>query len=391
MSPRAIAAEALWQARRGDSTVVEQLEGWIRQHRPESPQIKMAYELGLGAARHWISCEALARLCTKTGRLDLNAREKALLVLGLYQMHYMGKPDYAIVDTTMELAHRYARKPMCALIHALLRTYCRQRPQLPQGDSPKDIGQRLSYPESFVRLILEEHGSLSILEALNQVPTPMVRLRPTANRSDPIWAQVRWLQEDVGLFEEDLRTVTARSDCIIQNITQVQLMQRLAHGLTDTPQRILDLCAAPGGKTLLLRDLYPHAFIWANDISAKRLERLHDNQRKYGMAQQISCSPASELQPDQQFDLIVVDAPCSNSGVLHKRPEARWRLDQPNNLRETQCELLAQARRLLAPGGVIWYLTCSILSSENQKITGVPGHIILPNIEGWDGGYAAQI
>jgi 16S rRNA (cytosine967-C5)-methyltransferase len=212
-----------------------------------------------------------------------------------------------------------------------------------------------------------------------------------ANKSDPIWSSVRWLQEDVGVFEGDLSTITQRSDCTIQNVTQAQLMQRLAQGVQTAPKRILDLCAAPGGKTLMLRDLYPDAWILANDISAKRLERLHENQRKYGMAQQISCLAASDLQTDQLFDLVVVDAPCSNSGVLHKRPEARWRLDQPNNLQETQRELLTQARRLLAPGGVIWYLTCSILSCENQQITGQPGQLILPNSEGWDGGYAAQV
>jgi 16S rRNA (cytosine967-C5)-methyltransferase len=384
---REVVVDALWKARQGKCTVAEALEDWIRESDPDRVEIRTAYEMALGTARRWIGCEALAQVCSSQGKISLGGREKALLMLAIYQLHYMDRPDYAVVDSTLQMAKRVSRP----FLNGLLRNYCRTRPQ---------IGTMQSYPSRFVEQVRREYpnDAEAILEAMNEVPLTTFRLRADADPANPIWANRRWLQESpwyVGPVTSAMEQISKRSDCSIQNITQIQLVQELASKLPVAPRRILDLCAAPGGKTLLLADTYPEAAIWANDISPKRVERLASNMEKYGIPAQISCHSAAELQTDAPFDLILVDAPCSNSGVLHRRPEARWRLDAFDSLVATQQQLLQEAKRLLAPGGSIWYMSCSILGCENSP--SVEGLLlrhslqILPNNRGWDGGYGAWL
>jgi 16S rRNA (cytosine967-C5)-methyltransferase len=381
---REVALDALWRARQGKCTVAEALEEWIRREAPGKEAIRTAYEMALGSARHWMLCEALARACTRDGRIALGGKERALLVLAIYQLHTMNRPDYAVVHSTVQMAKSHSR----AFLNAVLRNYCRTRPSPNRFDS---------YPDVFVQRCFKEYPeqAAGILEAMNCVPSLTVRLRGCANQRDPLWQGQKVLQEQpwrVLEWNGSVEQLAARSDCSIQNITQIQLFQELSQRLPKPPRRILDMCAAPGGKTLLLADTYPEAQIWANDISPKRVERLRANLQKYGIPAQVSCCAAAELQTEEPFDLILVDAPCSNSGVLHKRPEARWRLDRFDALVETQQELLRHAQRLLAPGGSIWYMTCSILACENQPHP--QPHFqqqILPNPEGWDGGYCAWL
>jgi len=172
---------------------------------------------------------------------------------------------------------------------------------------------------------------------------------------------------------------------------------------SKAPARILDLCASPGGKLLAAHDLFPQAKLYANDVSPEKIMRLSQNLAKYGVKADLNCGQGEDYQSSELFDLIILDVPCSNSGVLNKRPEARWRLTPKviEGLRQTQSRLVKHAADLLAPGGVIWYLTCSILKSENEemiedviqhdRLEKVFSKIVLPNYEGWDGGFGCVL
>ncbi len=107
------------------------------------------------------------------------------------------------------------------------------------------------------------------------------------------------------------------------------------------------------------------------------------------------------FQSDQKYDLILVDAPCSNSGVYHKRVEARWRFSPTalEELSDLQAEILERAASLLTPGGQLWYMSCSILQEENEEtiefadslaLTCLHQEKVLPNRKGWDGGFACS-
>jgi len=144
--------------------------------------------------------------------------------------------------------------------------------------------------------------------------------------------------------------------------------------------------------------------LYANDVSPTRLEMLKENIEKYQLEIKLSCEPAEKLDPRRCFDLVIVDAPCTNSGVLNRRVEARWKItkDHLHGLCRLQKEILKNAVNLMGENGRIWYLTCSILADENEKIIEevcqrfslqVDGKLnkILPDENGYDGGFSCVL
>ncbi|NBO24339.1 MAG: hypothetical protein EBU93_03770, partial [Chlamydiae bacterium] len=188
----------------------------------------------------------------------------------------------------------------------------------------------------------------------------------------------------------------------IQNPTPGILIDNLSSGMD--PKTILDLCSAPGGKLILTHYLFPQAQLYANEISSERMKRLEENLQKYDLHPTLFCQDGKNFQYDQKFDLIIIDAPCSNSGVLNKKPEAKFRLEEKNlqELKETQKQLITQAVLQLSQHGIIFYLTCSVLKEENEEIIHQILHenpklkllkmkTLLPDLNGLDGGFGAAI
>ena len=144
----------------------------------------------------------------------------------------------------------------------------------------------------------------------------------------------------------------------------------LAPSLPDYTQvnSALELCAAPGGKTLMLAErLKPGTKLVAADRSAKRQERTRANCAKYKIAAEVVAAEPHEL--DGSFDLVLADVPCGNSGVFRRRPDAMWRRspERQKELTTLQRSILDQAARLVSPGGQLVYSTCSIEPEENER------------------------
>lgn len=349
-------------------------------------ELSQARHIAYGTVQRLLSLDNLARQLTTRTSLNLKPKEKAILFTALYQAHFQqGSPLYAITDESLKLAKKYCHTTFVSFLNALLRAYGNQPPTLPAGDSAADLSIRFSYPLWFVNQLLKERDlqtTQAILELGNQPSHPMARCRPPA---DPFKM----------VSVSDVSSVGTSKDYYIQNATPVKLIQNLTKSECH-PGRILDLCAAPGGKLILAHDLFPDASLFANDISEKRLRLLRQNLDKYQISAELSCRSAEGYTASEPFDLIILDVPCSNTGVLGKRPEARWRLSQNflDDLIKLQRNLIASARRLLAPNGVIWYLTCSILNSENEDLVkdfSNPSMTQLPNAEGRDGGFGCAI
>ncbi len=129
------------------------------------------------------------------------------------------------------------------------------------------------------------------------------------------------------------------------------------------------MAASPGGKSILLADFFPKAELFANDITEKKVKILQENFAKYGIKASISVGDGAEFESNIKFDLVIVDAPCSNSGCLYKCPEARWRLTKEDLAAYIllQKKLLQSARKLVSDEGFIIYSTCSILPEENKQ------------------------
>jgi 16S rRNA (cytosine967-C5)-methyltransferase len=392
-NPRETVYLAVLASVKGEQFLSDALDRWKKEKNPSTRDFKFAQEIGFGTVRLALALDFIAANLTQKKKLDLKTREKVLLRMAVYQHIYMDRvPLYAIVNETMEIAKKYCHQSFCKFLNAILRKLADGVHTLPQGNNISDLSIRYSFPPFFIQELIHNHGlhqTQTILEIENKQSPVMVRHRSTG--------EVKVLN-DIAKLQE----VASSPEYYIQNATPAALIDRLCDGM-KSPDKILDLCASPGGKLISVHDHYPKAKLFANDVSEEKLKSLSENCIKYGISASLSCSRGESFQNRENFDLIILDVPCSNSGVLNKRPEARWRIT-PENIRELeklQLALIKNAVSLLSKDGEIWYLTCSILKKENEvlmekvctqlnlKIRKMES--VLPNADGWDGGFGCAL
>lgn len=387
MTPREAAYLATLSACREEGFASEALDRWAKKDSPSGRDFALAREIAYGSLRMALALDHCAKQLSDKGRLQLKLKERVLLRTALYQWAFMDKvPVYAIADESIRIAKKHCHSRFVSFLNALLRKLGDTSPSLPD-----DWSIRYSIPQYLLDLIIEEYGrdqAEGIFQAYNQPGVTTARIRGPDFKVIPV---------------KDVEQVAASTEYYIQNITQATLMGELCQQISP-PERVLDLCAAPGGKTIAAHDAFPKASLYANDVSEAKLEKVRENLTKYGVEAQLRCGVGEEYPLDQSFPLVIADLPCSNSGVLNKRPEARWRINAESleQLLVTQKSLLKRASALLKPGGHLFLMTCSILKCENQALVDYAineldlsptayERAILPNLEGWDGGFACLL
>lgn len=410
-NPREAAYLAILASIREERFAADYLESWRSTSAPSGQDFHFAQEITYGTVRMALALDYIGLQLTDKKKLSLKPKEKALLRSAIYQRVFMNKvPLYAIVNETVSLAKRYCHSTFVSFLNALLRKLEGAIPPLPQGDSPRELSTRFSYPEYYVNQLIKDYGvdnAKEILQIGNEAACTTVRIR----KKGPVEG-VEMITEApcrVGKIKDSalLPSLATSSDFYIQNTTPATLIGNFCQQLQQrgrVPKRILDLCAAPGGKLLAVHDFFQDAKLYANDISEAKLRLIAENLHKYQVKAELSCSRGEDYVSDEPFDLIILDVPCSNTGVLNKRAEARWRLSEKavKELEEIQLLLIKRAQSLLAPGGKILYITCSILKGENEALmekacsqlgllSGEHQQCILPSREGWDGGFASSL
>ncbi len=405
ITARAAAYQAVWTALKEEAFIADTLTQWVETAHPSKQDLNFAWEIANGSMRMALALDHFAKQCAERPKLSLKIKERALLYTALYQHIYMSRvPLYAIVDETVALAHRHCHSTFAGFLNAILRRLDRASLSLPVGDEPEALSVRSSFPPSFVKELIQDYGLMSakqILEAENSPPPIMARIRNENSFKIENYPYLDLVQKDMVRLKENtqLEHLAKSEELYIQNITPAALIANLTESKIN-PHTILDLCASPGGKLLALHDRFPEATLYANDLSEEKLHRLKDNCRKYHLKVVFSCGRGEEYQGGP-FDLILLDVPCSNSGVLYKRPEARWRLTDESlcALEKIQLRLIGRASQLIAPGGELWFTTCSILKRENERLIAQACQhyslkiknscTFLPNLEGWEGGFGA--
>lgn len=390
-NPREAAFLALYASSKQEHFVSDWLRVWNLRYKPTPLDFSFAQEIAFGATRMALSLDYIASKLTTDGKLKLKPKERALLRTAIYQACMMDRvPLFAIVDETVKLAKRHTSQHTAKFMNALLRKLEHEKPPLPQGNSPEEVSIRFSYPLFLVELFFKQFGSTKAIELLT-----------SGNLPAKTTARVRQTPFQV-IAVEDVGAAVKSQELYIQNETPVILIKTLFEEGGFQPKNILDLCAAPGGKLLLAHDLFPKATLFANDVSEDKLALLKENAAKYQLEIDYSCSRGEDFQSDQLFDLIILDIPCSNTGVLNKRPEARFRVSPTSidSLTIQAKKLIEKAVSLLAKEGRIWFMTCSILEEENQKIVDLccqefnlkksKERLVLPE-NGQDGGYAVEL
>lgn len=409
-NPREAAYLALMAALKEETFLAGTLEKWHKQTSPSPRDYQFARQLAYGTSQMALALDYLALQLSERQKLSLKLKERVLLRLALYQHFYLERiPLYAIANEMGALAKKYCHSTFVKYLNATIRQLEHKTPQLPSENSVKDLSIRYSYPPFFIESLINEYDletAKIVLELGNRPASVMARVRSEA----PLISDSRFklmcdtpfpviaIQDTVHMQE-----VICSQQLYIQNITPATLIGNLCKSMKTSPKNILDLCAAPGGKLIAVHDFFPKSTLYANDISEEKVKRLSENCKKYNVPVILSESPGEKFYADQKFDLIILDVPCSNTGVLNKRPEARWRLSKEtlSALEQKQMELIGHATTLLQPTGSIWYMTCSILKQENEQLIKrvckrfhlkvTQQQSLLPTAEGWDGGFACSL
>ena len=331
------------------------------------------------------------------------SRETALhLHLGLVQAFFMDRvPDHAIVSETVRTVHDSMGPSKVRYVNGVLRSALRARLPGSSGDPCRDLVGRDWHLEEPIFRDPVEHPYLWAEDALS-VPAPLMKRFAKRFGEEEARALAR-----VALAEPPLsvRVVTGdRAETMAQleaaglhprpgthagvflmpaaEAPELSLSEAFAAGRVTIQgesalraaeavqasegERVLDLCAAPGGKTAVLAAA--GASVTACDVSSGKLERLGETVQRLGVAERVELCLASEL--DQgDFDAVLVDAPCTNTGVLAQRPEARWRYGPKTkrDLLAVQAQLLARGAELVRPGGRLVWSTCALESDENAR------------------------
>jgi 16S rRNA (cytosine967-C5)-methyltransferase len=342
----------------------------IRETVPDARDRALLTTLVYGATRHRITLDALAKAAS--GRKSLDDGLLPILRVAIYQLVFLTKvPAHAAVNEAVEETKRVAPKA-AAFVNAVLRGTQRLMPgphPIPRPGLPdlglkvqlwgKDEAERLSvaysHPEWLVRRWLGHGWTLEKVEAIcaaDNIP-PVVTIAEgsslTTVTGDP--------RNVEGLREGKVRV-------------QDETAARVAPLLDPKPgETILDLCAAPGGKSAHLASLMEgKGLVVSLDVSPERLRLVRDSCRAFANVR-IVCGDGTRPPLRPVFDAVLADVPCSNTAVLGRRPDARWRLRTKDfeKLRPLQDALLDAAASLLKPGGRLVYSTCSLEPDENEQ------------------------
>jgi len=376
LSARRIALAALCRWRRKKRFADSVISEFLANAELTQSDRAFALELFYGVLRNltlldfWISC-------LRASRVEVDLRE--VLRLGLYQLFFLKTAPHATVYETVELAPKRQR----AVTNGVLRNAARRRDELLTRGDAQPLFVRTSHPQFLVERWQRHFGAKAAEELCrwNNLPSPVYgrvnRLKIDRGKflqqypgSLPLARNAEFV-ELKGLPENALNY----GHCYIQDPSTVIACQLLDPKPTE---KILDACAAPGGKASYIAQLMKNrGTIVACDRDSERLQILKNNMARLGARIVRSfhhdwthgCLP-KEIVSIAPFDRVLVDAPCSNTGVMRRRVDVRWRL-RPGDLTrmpDEQFEITRSAISLLKPGGVLVYSTCSLEPEENEQL-----------------------
>jgi len=422
--PREIAARVLLQHDRGTDYVEPLLEDELPSLAPGDRAL--CQELAYGVVRWQRTLDWL--IARKTAGRTQKAALQTLLRLGLYQMFWLDRiPDHAAVNETVALARQLGYGPQSGFINALLRGGARERDEttrLLDGLKTTQPGLGYSHPDWLCERWQNRWGAEKLRQLLewNNTP-PKVFARINTLRTDAAKLIEQWRSEGIDYdfvrrdwFEDNLvfelksHPSLATLPSLQQGLFYVQdpstllAVHELDPQLGDT---ILDLCAAPGGKTTYIAQLLQNrGRLVAEDLNRIRLELLRENCVRLGVtcAEYTGNSGIAIPELTAQVDRVLVDVPCSNSGVMRRRVDLRWRIrpEEIERLRSPQLELLHDGSLQTKPGGILIYSTCSLEPEENSEVVKefLASHSefnlhrqreLLPFTDGVDGAYVATL
>lgn len=404
---RSVARDVLVEWSRQSRYAAELIEDRVRQAGLSPQDHAFVHDLVLTTLRHLSLLDHWIGELTAQRHLDHRARW--LLRLGLVQLLILDVPPHAAVNETVGIAG-----PASALVNAVLRRVTREKDALLAQRSALPPEIQYSHPRPILKRWIAQHGEPAAiaLAEWNQHPAPVfVRQNPLISESAAHFdgnPSLHPIGEGFYRCDSLPREALAAGWCYAQDPSTALAVRALA---PQPGENVLDACAAPGGKTALIAALMGNqGKIVATDNSSKRLKRWQENIDRLGVTCALSYTHDwTKDQPsptgDLLFDRILLDVPCSNSGVIRRRVDVRWRLDPERDfpaMAVQQGRLIDQVLTVLRPGGTLAYSTCSIDHEENggvveaalrrhPRLSLIQSHLQWPPSTGMDGAFFALL
>ena len=381
-------------------------------------------EIVYGVLEHKLTIDYYLDQLVRNGIENLKAAELTILRMGVYQLRYMNSvPEYAAVNESVVLAKKYCRGK-AGFINGVLREYLNRKMQLRLPDRGEDEVRYLSVKYSYSPWIIElwlEHYDMEFVE----------RLLEAGNETAPLTVRLNWLK----VMKKDLIDSLQKKGFEVSegNLCQNALNVK-GTGLLDsemyklgmfTPQdessmlvaekldpqqgeTIMDVCAAPGGKTTAIAERMNNTGrIIASDIYRRKLDLIDKDARRLGILNIETRSwDATRVDSSmvQKADRVLVDAPCSGLGVIRRKPEIKYKEynDDMELLPKKQLAILSASSAYVKPGGVLLYSTCTINPRENEQVVDtflrknlsfrqVERKLLLPDVDKTDGFFICLI
>lgn len=422
MNVRAAAANVLFQVVDKGQSLSTALPLAQQQVKPRDQALLQ--EICYGALRYLPRLESIANeLMDK----PLKGKQRVfhhLILVGIYQLSFMRIPAHAAVGETVEGTKTLKGPRLRGLINAVLRNYQRKQEELDAFAVSHHAG-KYGHPSWLLTLLQDTYPDKwqDIVEANNSKAPMWLRVNHQHHSRD----EYQQILKDNGIdshpHSEANDALRLEAPCDVSKLpgfdkgwvsVQDAAAQLSLNYLTPKDgELILDCCAAPGGKTAHILERTHQTKVVAIDCDESRLKRVHDNLKRLQLNAEVICGDARkplEWWQGEQFDRILLDAPCSATGVIRRHPDIKWlrRREDIAALTELQSEILDAMWQQLKPGGTLVYATCSITPQENgeqieaflsrtkeAQLEGSPidkpGRQILPGEENMDGFYYAII
>lgn len=406
---RVLAWAALQEAARTGRFLQDVLASLEHCHQLPPPERALAVDLAASVTRRLRTLDTLIANCLARPRENTEPELWQVLRLGACQLFFARTPPHAAVNSSVELCRSLRRDRWTGFVNGVLRNLARlildqpanhpsssslpikpglwlelNSPILPDPTRyPADwLGTAFSLPQHLAERWTQTLSKDEQIHAgffFNEPPRTTLRINQLRTSRDSLQQllETAHLSPEIGSLPHSLHLPHAGPPERLPGYSdglwsiQDEAAQHAAILLNPQPgELILDLCAAPGGKTTHIAELsHDQAHITACDVSNTRLDRIRQNAQRlqlHSIQTQLITKDGQGI-PPVLFDAALVDAPCSNTGVLHRRPEARWRFNpaELNELAALQTQLLLTAANSLRPGGRLLYSTCSLEPEEN--------------------------
>ena len=348
--------------------------------------------ISFGVLRFYQQLEAQLKPLMKKSLKAKDLDVQLVMLMALYQIQYMRVPDYAVVDGAVKYIRKSKKQWAASMVNAVLRNFIRQQEAAAERESANAEPQIIQQTDE----AKYSHPQWIIDRLKNDWPDDWREILLANNQQAPMTLRINQQQKSASDYSDVLSGCDIGSEkladmpaaLILDEPRDVRQLPGFEEGWFSVQDagaqlaakilqpaagdRILDACAAPGGKTAHMFELQPNIQVTALDISETRLERVQENCQRLGFEPELIVADAiatEEWWDGGLFDKILLDVPCSASGVIRRHPDIKHlrRDEDIDVLQQTQRDILLKNWGLLKPGGRLLYATCSLFKDENEK------------------------